>query len=47
MVYSLVDERNRLGRTYAMERDNPFVHVYAANEDTVVHIRQLIYTNDD
>ena len=30
-----------------MERDNPFVHVYAANEDTVVHIRQLIYTNDD
>ena len=29
-----------------MERDNPFVHVYAANEDTIVHIRQLIYTND-
>ena len=27
-------------------RDNPFVHVYAANEDTIVHIRQLIYTND-
>jgi hypothetical protein len=29
-----------------MERDNPFVHVYAANEDTIVHIRQLIYMND-
>ena len=28
------------------KRDNPFVYVYAANEDTIVHIRQLIYTND-
>ena len=27
-------------------RDNPFVHVYAANEDTIVHIRQLIYVSD-
>ena len=27
-------------------RDNPFVHVYAANEDTIVHIRQLIYVSN-
>ena len=29
------------------KREDPFVHVYAANEDTIIHIRQLIYTNDD
>ena len=29
-----------------LKRDNPFVHVYAANEDTIVHIRQLIYASD-
>ena len=29
-----------------LKRDNPFVHVYAANEDTIVHIRQLIYVSD-
>ena len=27
--------------------EDPFVQVYAANEDTIIHIRQLIYTNDD
>ena len=27
------------------QRDAPFVHVYAANKDTIVHIRQLIYTD--
>ena len=29
-----------------MRRDSPFVNVYAASEHTVVHIRQLIYTNE-
>ena len=29
-----------------LRRDNPFVHVYAANEYTIVHIRQLIYASD-
>ena len=29
------------------QRDASFVHVYAANEDTIVHIRQLIYTDSD
>ena len=29
-----------------LRRDNPFVHVYAANEDTIVHIRQLIYVSN-
>ena len=29
------------------ERDNSLVHVYAANEDTIVHICQLIYESDD
>ena len=29
-----------------IKRDDLFVHVYAANEDTTVHIRQLIYTSD-
>ena len=27
-------------------KDNPFVHVYAANEDTIAHFRQLIYVSD-
>ena len=26
--------------------EDPFVQVYAANEDTIIHIGQLIYTND-
>ena len=26
--------------------NNPFVHVYVANEDTILHIRQLIYVGD-
>ena len=26
--------------------EDPFVQVYAANEDTIIHIRQLIYTSD-
>lgn len=28
-----------------MRRDSPFVNVYAASENTVVHIRQMIYKN--
>ena len=27
-------------------RDNPFVNMYAANEDTIVHFLQLIYVSD-
>ena len=30
----------------SMKRDSPFVHVYAANENTIVHIRQLIYKDN-
>ena len=26
--------------------EDPFVQVYAANEDTIIHIGQLIYTNN-
>ena len=29
-----------------LRRNNPFVHVYAANEDTIMNIRQLIYASD-
>ena len=40
-----------IGRVFhaiaTFKRDSPFVQVYAANEDTIVHIRQLIYTTDD
>lgn len=28
------------------QREDPFVHVYAANDDTIVHIRQMIYTSN-
>ena len=28
------------------KKEDPFVQVYAANENTIVHIGQLIYTND-
>ena len=30
-----------------VRRESPFVQVYAANENTVVHIRQLIHNNND
>ena len=30
-----------------VRRESPFVQVYAANENTVVHIRQLIYNSND
>ena len=26
--------------------ENPFVHLYAANKDMIVHIRQLMYASD-
>ena len=29
-----------------MRRDSPFVQVYDSDKQTVVHIRQLIYTDD-
>ena len=29
-----------------VKREDPFVDVYAANEDTFIHIRQLIYRNN-
>ena len=28
-----------------LRRDNPFVHVYATNRDTIVHIRQLTHAS--
>ena len=31
----------------AMNRDNPFVNVYVGGENTLVHIRQLVHTNEN
>ena len=30
-----------------MRRDEAFIHVYVAGDDTIVHIRQLIFTGDN